>query len=140
MRGILLTRHRRHIPARLPDGVAHCSYAPFSQLLPRCAMLVHHGGIGTTAQALASGKPQIITPFSFDQFDNAERSRKLGSAYVLRGRKITVTNLATAIKRAQEWSDSGNLASIADKIRQQNALDQTAAQIEAIFGPAYAYH
>jgi rhamnosyltransferase subunit B len=49
-----------------------------STLLPRSAALVHHGGIGTAAQALAAGIPQLVVPFAYDQFDNAERLRHLG--------------------------------------------------------------
>src|SRR5262249_34229253 len=71
--GLLLTRHRDHFPARLPPGVIHVHYAPFSDLLPRCAGFVHHGGIGSSAQALAAGVPQLVTPFAHDQPDNAFR-------------------------------------------------------------------
>ncbi len=77
-RGILLTRHRENVPENLPPGVIHVPYAPFSELLPRCAALVHHGGIGTTAQGMAAGVPQLIMPMSHDQPDNAERLKKLG--------------------------------------------------------------
>ncbi len=48
-------------------------------LVPRLAALVHHGGIGTTAQAMRAGVPQLITPFAHDQFDNAARVERLGS-------------------------------------------------------------
>lgn len=77
-RGLLLTRHAEQIPPGLPPSVLHVPYAPFSQLLPRCAALVHHGGIGTTAQGLRAGVPQVIAHFSHDQPDNADRLRKLG--------------------------------------------------------------
>ena len=77
-RGLLLTRHREHLPKSLPPGVIHAEYAPFSELLPRCAALVHHGGIGTTAQALASGVPQLVVPHAHDQPDNAHRVVALG--------------------------------------------------------------
>jgi UDP:flavonoid glycosyltransferase YjiC (YdhE family) len=62
----------------LPEGVRSCAYIPFSQLLPRAAALVHHGGIGTTAQALAAGIPQLVMPMSHDQADNAARIERLG--------------------------------------------------------------
>lgn len=79
-RGLLLTRHAGQIPRRLPPGVRHVSYAPFSQLLSRCAAIVHHGGIGTSAQALRAGIPQLLTPFAHDQHDNAARLMRLGVA------------------------------------------------------------
>jgi len=77
-RGILLTRHGEQIPKDLPPGVIHVDYAPFGALLPKCAAVVHHGGIGTTSQALASGCPQLIMPMAHDQPDNASRVKKLG--------------------------------------------------------------
>jgi UDP:flavonoid glycosyltransferase YjiC (YdhE family) len=58
--------------------VTHSDYAPFSAVLPRAAALVHHGGIGTSAQALAAGRPQLVMPMTFDQPDNAARLQRLG--------------------------------------------------------------
>jgi rhamnosyltransferase subunit B len=77
-RGLLVTRYPDQLPASLPNGVRHCAYIPFSQLLPRSAALVHHGGIGTTAQALAAGIPHLVMPMSHDQPDNAARIVRLG--------------------------------------------------------------
>ena len=77
LRGILVTNHRPQIPKNLPATILPCSYAPFHQLLPHCAALVHHGGMGTTAQALAAAVPQLITPFAWDQYDNAARVKRL---------------------------------------------------------------
>jgi UDP:flavonoid glycosyltransferase YjiC (YdhE family) len=76
-RGVLLSRFSQQVPQRLPDQVRHFPYVPFSRLLPRCAALVHHGGIGTTAQALAAGIPQLLMPLAHDQFDNAARVKRL---------------------------------------------------------------
>ncbi len=77
-RAVLLTRHPEQLPQNLPAGMLHIAYAPFSALLPRCAALVHHGGIGTTAQALQAGIPQLIYPMAHDQPDNAARVKRLG--------------------------------------------------------------
>ncbi|SDF57785.1 glycosyltransferase [Terriglobus roseus] len=53
-------------------------YADYSKLFPRAAIIVHQGGIGTTAEALRSGRPQVVVPFNFDQPDNAARVVRLG--------------------------------------------------------------
>jgi len=60
------------------------AYAPHSLVFPRAAAIVHHGGIGTTAQALRSGRPQLVTPFLGDQHDNARRVKRLGVGRRLR--------------------------------------------------------
>lgn len=81
-RALLLTPYREQLPASLPEDVHHAAWAPFGTLLPRLSALVHHGGIGTCAQALAAGIPQLVVPFAHDQFDNAARLRRLGVAEV----------------------------------------------------------
>jgi UDP:flavonoid glycosyltransferase YjiC (YdhE family) len=87
-RGVLLSRRREHIPPNLPPEVLHVDYAPFSELLPRCAALVHHGGIGTSSQAMAAGIPQLVTPMAHDQPDNAERLRRLFVAHSLPAKRF----------------------------------------------------
>jgi rhamnosyltransferase subunit B len=53
-------------------------YAPYSKLFPRALANVHHGGVGTTAQALRAGRPQLVAPYLVDQPDNAARVVRLG--------------------------------------------------------------
>jgi rhamnosyltransferase subunit B len=77
-RAIFLTRFPEQLPDPLPEGIMHALWVPMSTLLPRARMLVHHGGIGTTAQALKAGIPQLVTPLAHDQFDNANRLVELG--------------------------------------------------------------
>ena len=61
-RGILLTRFPEQLPSELPASVRHFDFVPFGWILPRAAAVVHHGGIGSTAQGLAAGIPQLIMP------------------------------------------------------------------------------
>ncbi|HKB01461.1 MAG TPA: glycosyltransferase [Gemmataceae bacterium] len=93
-RGILLTPHADQVPADRPPGVAHFHYVPLGQLLPRAAGLVHHGGIGTAAQGLAAGVPQLVMPLAHDQPDNADRLRRLGVGRSLHPKRFTTPNVA----------------------------------------------
>ena len=52
-------------------------FADLSCLLPHARLIVHHGGIGTIAQALRAGIPQLVRPLAFDQVDNARRIARL---------------------------------------------------------------
>jgi rhamnosyltransferase subunit B len=83
IRAVFLTPHREQVPAQLPPAVLWQAYLPFRALLPHVAALVHHGGIGTTAEALRAGIPQLVVPLGFDQFDNGARVRALGAGTVL---------------------------------------------------------
>jgi len=77
-RALLVTNFAQQLPTSLPDTMAATGYAPFGTLLPRSALIIHHGGIGTVAQAIAAGIPQLLVPRAFDQFDNAARVERLG--------------------------------------------------------------
>jgi rhamnosyltransferase subunit B len=77
-RGMLITNFPAQLPASLPPGVEAFGYLPFSEVLPRAALLVYHGGIGTLAQAVKAGVPQLVVPSAHDQFDNGWRIERLG--------------------------------------------------------------
>jgi len=87
-RGMLMTKYPAQLPRPLPAGVRHFSFEPFSLLLPRAAALVHHGGIGTTAQGLAAGLPHLVMPMAYDQLDNATRLQRLGVGQILPRRRF----------------------------------------------------
>jgi UDP:flavonoid glycosyltransferase YjiC (YdhE family) len=93
-RGILLTAATDQIPSNLPADIIHSTYAPLGLLLPHSAALIHHGGIGTLAQALAAGTPQLIVPLAFDQFDNGDRVRRLGVGSILSAKRLTPARAA----------------------------------------------
>ena len=56
--------------------------------------MVHQGGVGTAAQALAAGVPQLVVPLKNDQFDNARRLERLGVARVSSRRDCTAAVMA----------------------------------------------
>jgi len=96
-RGILLTKYRNQLPDALPPTVLHCNFAPFQRLFPHCAAVVHHGGIGTVAKALAAGIPQLIHPQCFDQIDNGMRIKRLGTGDCLGAGPSSGKRIATAL-------------------------------------------
>ncbi len=98
MRAVLLVgTGATGLPAASPS-IFIADYAPFSELFPRASLLVHQGGVGTTAQALRAGKPMLIMPYSHDQPDNARRMRRLGVARVIHRERYTAVRAANAIR------------------------------------------
>lgn len=98
-RGILLTKYADQLPAKLPPTVRHFGFVPLSKLLARTAALVHHGGIGTCAQGLASGVPHLVRPMAFDQFDNSRRLVRLGVAEEISVQSFRTPAVAAALDR-----------------------------------------
>lgn len=97
-RAIFLTRERAQVPVNLPPTVLWQPYVPLSGLLPKVKALVHHGGIGTTAEALRAGIPQLVTSFAWDQFDNGSRSADLGVGLVIPIRKLSPQKMTQALR------------------------------------------
>ncbi len=62
------------------NDLLYLESAPHDWLLPRCSMLIHHGGAGTVAAALRAGIPQAIVPFMTDQPFWARRVHAVGAA------------------------------------------------------------
>lgn len=60
------------------DALLRWPYIDFASLLPLARLLVHHGGIGSVAQAIKAGIPQLVLPNRFDQPDNASRVALFG--------------------------------------------------------------
>jgi UDP:flavonoid glycosyltransferase YjiC (YdhE family) len=132
-RGLLLTRHREQVPRTLPDGVIHVDYAPFSELLPRCAALVHHGGIGTTSQGLAAGVPQLIAPYAHDQHDNAARVKRLGCGMSVSTRSYRPKKVATVLgKLLADPRVPGNCKAVAEKFVGKDPLGEACDLIESL--------
>jgi UDP:flavonoid glycosyltransferase YjiC (YdhE family) len=94
VRGVLLGASGQQIPRDLPPNLCHADYAPFSEVFSRAACVVHHGGLGTSAQAMRAGVPQLVMPLAYDQADNAARMRRLGVAKVLFPRRFHAAAVA----------------------------------------------
>ena len=119
-RAIFLTPHREQVAAMLPSTVLWQPYLPLRQLLPHAAALIHHGGIGTTAEALRAGVPQLIVALAYDQFDNAERVIALGAG---RGLRRTRLNTPTLTASLQQLLASEVIATRCRSVSKQFAAD-----------------
>ena len=104
LRAVLLigTDPRNRLQKTLPASVCIAEYAPYSLLFPRASMIVHQGGVGTTAQCLQAGKPMLIMPYSHDQPDNARRMRRLKVAEVIQRDNYTPPRVARRLRGVLE--------------------------------------
>ena len=130
-RGVLLTRHPEQVPSNLPSNVIHVDYAPFSELLPRCAASVHHGGIGSTAQALRAGVPQLIMTLAHDQFDNGQRVQRLGVGDVVSRGQVNGRTVAAKLRGLLEDSAvNAACRAVAKRFNGIDGLTQTCELVE----------
>jgi UDP:flavonoid glycosyltransferase YjiC (YdhE family) len=87
--------------AELPSNVHPVGHVPHDWLFPRCSVVVHHCGAGTSQQATRSGVPSIPVPFTADQPFWATRLHRLGIASApLNPRKLTGEDIRRALVQA----------------------------------------
>ncbi len=125
-RGILVTSFPEQVPPNLPDSIRFFPYVPFGRIFPRAAAVIHHGGIGTTAQCLAAGVPQLIMPMAHDQPDNAARIRQMGVGDYLYPNKFQAALIA---EKLREFSASPTFRNACAKYWRLVELQMTEAQM-----------
>ncbi|MBB6146869.1 UDP:flavonoid glycosyltransferase YjiC (YdhE family) [Silvibacterium bohemicum] len=103
-RAVLLTgSDPQNRPKRaLSKNICIARYAPYSRIFPRASVIIHQGGVGTTAQGLKAGRPMLVMPYSHDQPDNARRVRHLGVAKVIQRKEYRPEAAAQKIQKLLE--------------------------------------
>lgn len=95
---LIVGKGNRDRLASPPNEVIAVEYAPFADLFPRAAAVVHHGGIGTTGLAMRSGRPMLVVPCAWDQPDNGERVIRLGIARTVPRSRYTPARAAAELR------------------------------------------
>ncbi|HVF10039.1 MAG TPA: nucleotide disphospho-sugar-binding domain-containing protein [Abditibacteriaceae bacterium] len=120
-------------PGVLPAGIAAFDYAPYSEIFPRAAAIVHQGGVGTTGQAMRAGKPMLIMPYSHDQPDHAARITRLGSGRTLARHRYTATRAAASLRKLlNDPKYAKNAAALGRQVRAEDGARAAADAIEVL--------
>ena len=98
-RGVLLTGEPDRARATCPPGSGRSATRRSRGCFRMAAQTVHHGGIGSTAQAIRAGRPSVVVPHAHDQFNNAVRVAKLGAGMLIDRRRLTVRRLAEILRK-----------------------------------------
>jgi UDP:flavonoid glycosyltransferase YjiC (YdhE family) len=123
-------------PARFgpqPPHVLVERYVPHDLLLPRCALLVGHGGAGITLAGLAHGLPQLVLPQGLDQFVNADLCARAGAALVVAPDELSPCRVNSA---AEQLLDEPGFTEVARRVSAEIAAMPTApAVVTALCDP-----
>lgn len=122
-RAIFLTPHEGQIPPSLPETIRRESFVPLDALLPHCAAHVHHGGIGTIAETLLAGVPQLTVPMVNDQNDNSLRLLRLGASAYLKPAAYTADRAAEVLRQLLDSADvQARCRELSARCRQHDSL------------------
>jgi len=118
----------------LPETICVAEYAPYSKLFSRAALVVHQGGVGTTAQCLRAGKPMLIQPYSHDQPDNARRMSRLRVAQVIQRGNYTPLRVARKLKAMlAEPLFARRAEQVAHRLEQEDGVRSACDALEALY-------
>ncbi|MEU2614288.1 nucleotide disphospho-sugar-binding domain-containing protein [Micromonospora sp. NPDC007271] len=128
-----------HAEIELADNMWGAEFLPQTKIIPQADLVITHGGNNTTTEAFHFGKPMIVLPLFWDQYDNAQRVDELGFGVRLDPYRFTDEQLHGAIERLLGDDDvRKRLAEHGAAIRAADGLRQAADAIERLAGPAGA--
>jgi UDP:flavonoid glycosyltransferase YjiC (YdhE family) len=131
-RALIIGAPADSLPNPLPADVLAVPFAPFSEVYPRCAAAIHHGGIGTTAQALRAGVPALVVPWGFDQFFTAAQVMRIGVGRWMSRRRFVPGRAAKALQMllGKDSADAQRARTVAAQIAKEDGVANLCAGIE----------
>ena len=87
----------QHTEYELADNMWGREFLPQTSILPLVDLVITHGGNNTTTEALHFGKPMIVLPLFWDQYDNAQRVHETGHGIRLDTYRFTDEEMVGAI-------------------------------------------
>jgi len=121
----------RTLLGAIPENVTVESWVPQTEVFPRAAALVCHGGAGTVLAGLANGLPMVLTPLGADQPETARRVEATGAGITLL--KPDATSLRAAVERALVDAEIRAAAGrIAHEIAAMSSMDDAVSKIERL--------
>ncbi|MHB1326588.1 MAG: glycosyltransferase [Gemmatimonadales bacterium] len=130
---MLVGAHDQNRPrGPIPETVHLEPYASHAALFPHASAIVHQGGIGTLHQALRSGRPTLIVPFSHDQPDNAFRVARLGNSRTLFPNRYRAARVARELSLLlNDTSHRDQAEAIGEQVRGERGAAAACDVIEA---------
>ncbi|GGP89233.1 glycosyltransferase [Streptosporangium pseudovulgare] len=120
-----------HEEIKLADNMWGAETVPQTTILPMVDLVITHGGNNTTTEALHFGKPMILLPLFWDQYDNAQRVHELGYGVRLGTYTFTDEELTGALERLLgDTALRERLAAAGEEIRRRDGLRRAADLIE----------
>ena len=117
----------------LPDNMVGQQTLPQTKVIPQVDLVITHGGNNTTTEALHFGKPMVLLPLFWDQYDNAQRMHELGFGIRLATYEFTPEELESAVETLLADHDlRSRLEAIGKRIRSADGLTRGADIIERV--------
>ena len=117
----------------LPDNMWGDARLPQTSIIPMCDLVITHGGNNTTTEAFHFGKPMIVLPLFWDQYDNAQRVHEAGAGLRLETYAFADADLRDGVDRLIADTDlRARMAAEGERIRAADGTRTAADLIEGV--------
>ena len=108
----------------LMENLSLVSYLPYKEYIPQMDYVIHHGGAGIFYQCIIYGKPALILPHDYDQFDYAVRGVEAGVAYTAkRDNSKEIGQAFDRLLAKENWPELENLRQVAQSYHPTEILE-----------------
>ena len=129
----IVSKGPQHAEYELADNMVGAEFVPQTRIIPEVDLVITHGGNNTTTESLHFGKPMILLPLFWDQYDNAQRMHELGFGRRLATYAFTDEEMTSALNDL--LGDTGlreRMARMGEAIRSRNGTQVGADAIERV--------
>ena len=129
----IVSKGPQHDQYQLAPNMWGAEFLPQTKIIPLVDLVITHGGNNTTTEAFHFGKPMIVLPLFWDQYDNAQRVDETGYGVRLPTYAFSDADLRGAVDRL--LGDVGlrnRLAAIGAEIRVKDGVAKAAEAIESV--------
>jgi MGT family glycosyltransferase len=128
----IVSKGPEHAEYELAPNMWGAEFLPQTKLMPLVDLVITHGGNNTTTEAFHFGKPMVVLPLFWDQYDNAQRVDETGFGVRLRTYEFEDAELTGAIDRLLSGSLPAQMAGISREIQARDGVARAAEAIEAV--------
>lgn len=133
---VIVSKGPRHQEVELAENMWGAEMVPQTRVIPLADIVITHGGNNTVTETLHFGKPQVVLPLFWDQYDNAQRMDELGLGVRLDPYGFTDAEMHAALDRLlRDTALHDRLAKTATGIREHRGVVQAADLIEHVAAP-----
>lgn len=130
---VIVSKGPRHDEIELAANMWGAEFLPQTRIIPLVDLVITHGGNNTTTEAMHFGKPMVLLPLFWDQYDNAQRVHERGF-----GRRLSTYGFAPAELRAaidEQLTDADHVERVrqaGESIRARRGLERAADHLESL--------
>ncbi|MBJ7432833.1 MAG: glycosyl transferase [Microbacteriaceae bacterium] len=129
----VVSKGPQHNDFELADNMVGAEFLPQTTIINQVDLVITHGGNNTTTESLHFGKPMIVLPLFWDQYDNAQRIHELGFGIRLDTYSFSDKEMLSALDTLLGDHDlRQKLVAQGEQIRARDGLSVGANVIESV--------